>query len=117
MALGVPGITTHILDTARGRPAGGVQVALEIREDAGWREIRRSLTNADGRVRQLLPEELPLRAGTYRLTFDVGAWFQAQGIASFYPEASIVFLVRDPDQHHHVPLLLSPFGSSTYRGS
>ena len=117
MALGVPGITTHILDISQGRPAGGVQVALDIREAEGWREIRRSLTDADGRVRQLLPEELPLKAGTYRLTFDIGAWFEAQGIESFYPEASIVFLVRDPDQHHHVPLLLSPFGYSTYRGS
>lgn len=111
------GITTHVLDTSRGRPAAGVQVALEIREEEGWREIRRSLTDADGRVKRLLPDELDLGAGTYRLTFDVGAWFEAQGIESFYPEASIVFRVRNPDQHYHVPLLLSPFGYSTYRGS
>lgn len=111
------GITTHVLDTSRGCPAKGVQVALEVREDEGWREIRRTLTDADGRVKRLLPDELALRAGTYRLTFDLAAWFEAQGIESFYPEASIVFLVRDPEQHYHVPLLLSPFGYSTYRGS
>jgi len=111
------GITTHVLDTSRGRPAAGVPVVLEVREGDGWREVGRASTDTDGRARQLLPPDQTLVAGTWRLTFDLAAWFAAQGIEAFYPEASIVFLVRDPGQHHHVPLLLSPFGYSTYRGS
>lgn len=111
------GITTHVLDTSRGRPAAGVSVLLEARVGDEWREVGRGMTDADGRVRQLLPPERSLEAGTWRLTFDLAPWFKAQGVEAFYPEASIVFLVRDPGQHHHVPLLLSPFGYSTYRGS
>jgi 5-hydroxyisourate hydrolase len=111
------GITTHVLDTSRGRPASGVPVILEIRTEDGWREIGRGETDADGRARQLLPHGSPLTAGTWRLTFDVGIYFTALAIESFYPEASIVFIIRDPGQHYHVPLLLSPYGYSTYRGS
>lgn len=110
-------ITTHVLDTSRGRPASGVSVLLERRVGEEWREIGRAETDADGRARELLPPEQPLETGTWRLTFDLGSWFAAQGIEAFYPEASIVFLVRNAGQHHHVPLLLSPFGYSTYRGS
>ena len=111
------GITTHVLDTSRGRPASGVPVILEMRSDDGWREIARGETDADGRVRQLLSQESPLVEGTWRLTFGVGTYFEAQGVESFYPEASIVFVIRDAGQHYHVPLLLSPYGYSTYRGS
>lgn len=111
------GITTHVLDTSRGRPASGVPVILEMRSDDGWRGIARAETDADGRVRQLLPPGSPLTAGTWRLTFGVGQYFEAQGVESFYPEASIVFVIRDPEPHYHVPLLLSPYGYSTYRGS
>lgn len=111
------GITTHVLDTAGGRPAAGVPVRLEIREGDGWRELGRGETDADGRARRLLPEGLAPAAGTYRLTFDTGAYFEALGTQGFYPEAAIVFTVRDAGEHHHVPLLLAPFGYSTYRGS
>ena len=111
------GITTHVLDTSRGRPASGVPVLLEMRSDDGWREIARAETDADGRVRPLLPPGSPLTAGTWRLTFDVGNYFASQDVESFYPEASIVFVIRDAEQHYHVPLLLSPYGYSTYRGS
>jgi 5-hydroxyisourate hydrolase len=111
------GITTHVLDTARGRPASGVPVLLEIRSEHGWREIGRAETDADGRARQILPAGSELAAGTYRITFGIEVYFQAQGIEGFYPEASIVFYVRDAAQHYHVPLLLSPYGYSTYRGS
>lgn len=106
------GITTHVLDTARGRPASGVPVLLEIQEGDGWREIGRALTNADGRA-QLLPV---IDIGIYRITFGIETYFQAQGVEGFYPEALIVFQVRDTN-HHHVPILLSPYGYSTYRGS
>ncbi len=109
-------ITTHVLDTSRGCPASGVSVRLELKVGEGWQEVGRGETDADGRARQLLSDR-SLEAGTWRLTFDLGSWFAAQGIEAFYPEASIVFLVRDARQHHHVPLLLSPFGYSTYRGS
>ena len=111
------GITTHVLDTSRGKPASGVPVLLEIQEEGGWREIGRAVTDDDGRVRQLLPPGSPLIPGIYRLTFDLDRYFVARDIEGFYPEAAIVFHVRDAAQHHHVPLLLSPFGYSTYRGS
>jgi 5-hydroxyisourate hydrolase len=111
------GITTHVLDTARGRPASGVPVLLEIQEEGGWREIGRALTDEDGRARQLLPTGAPLIGGIYRLTFAIETYFRAEEIEGFYPEVSIVFHVRDANQHYHVPLLLSPFGYSTYRGS
>lgn len=108
------GITTHVLDTSRGRPAAGVPVLLEV-WDGGWHPAGQALTDADGRAKELL--EIPLREGVWRITFDLAAWFGAQGIESFYPQAAIVFQVRDAGQHYHVPLLLSPFGYSTYRGS
>ena len=111
------GITTHVLDTARGRPASNVPVLLEIRSEQGWQEIGRAETDADGRARQLLPTGADLTVGVYRLTFGIETYFQAQEIEGFYPEASIVFHVRDAAQHYHVPLLLSPYGYSTYRGS
>ena len=107
------GITTHVLDISRGRPASGVSVLLEFLED-GWQEARRALTNEKGRAELL---EGPLREGVWRITFDLATWFEAQGIESFYPTAVIEFHVRDAGQHYHVPLLLSPFGYSTYRGS
>ena len=111
-------ITTHVLDTAAGRPARGVPVKLEVRSGAkGWVTLTERTTNDDGRVKDLLAEGAKLDAGTYRLTFGTGAYFAAQGQSTFFPEASVVFEVRDPAQHHHVPLLLSPFGYSTYRGS
>jgi len=110
-------ISTHVLDTSRGRPAAAVPVVLEAVDAAGSsRELGRQATDADGRVRELAPDDA-LGAGTYRLTFDTGAYFRALGAESFYPTVSVVFVVADPTQHHHVPLHLSPFGYSTYRGS
>lgn len=111
------GITTHVLDTSLGRPASGVPVLLEIRSEEGWREVARAETDADGRARQLLPAGSPLQTGTWRLTFGVGKYFESRAVESFYPEASIVFVIQDAGQHYHVPLLLSPYGYSTYRGS
>jgi 5-hydroxyisourate hydrolase len=113
----VSGLSTHVLDTARGRPAAGVPVTLERRVDGAWREVSRAATDADGRVRSLLPEGEALAEGEYRLTFALAEWFAAAGREAFYPEAAIVFTVTRPEEHHHVPLLLAPFGYSTYRGS
>lgn len=111
-------ITTHVLDTAAGRPAAGVPVTLEAREEEGvWREVGRGVTDADGRLRDLLPPDSRLRESAYRLTFDVRTYFGARGVEGFYAEVSVSFVVRDAGAHYHVPLLLGPYGYTTYRGS
>jgi 5-hydroxyisourate hydrolase len=105
-------ITTHVLDTSRGRPAAGIAITLFFQTPDGWREVGRGKTDADGRLRDLTKPG-PLDTGNYRITFDTGAYFPE----GFYPEASVVFSIRDGAAHYHVPLLVSPFGYSTYRGS
>jgi 5-hydroxyisourate hydrolase len=111
-------ITTHVLDTSRGRPAIGVSVVLERRNpNDTWTLLGRGMTDTDGRLRTLLPSQEILPAGTYKLTFDTETYFATLGIEGFYPEAAIVFSVRKAGEHYHVPLLLNPFGYSTYRGS
>lgn len=110
-------ITTHVLDVASGRPAQGVPIVLELQRAGAWSEVGRGETDADGRLRTLLPAGAPLERGRYRITFDTGAYFQASGVEGFYPEAAVVFEVRADREHYHVPLLLSPYGYSTYRGS
>jgi 5-hydroxyisourate hydrolase len=106
-------ITTHVLDTSRGRPAAGVPVRLEQADAV----LGSGVTDADGRLRTLLPADRPLAPGVYRLVFDTGAYFGEQEMEAFYPHVAIDFQVLDGAQHYHVPLLLSPFGYSTYRGS
>jgi 5-hydroxyisourate hydrolase len=108
-------ITTHVLDVSRGRPAGGVPVTLEIRSEEGWKMLGGGHTDPDGRARDLSGNEIA--AGIYRMTFDTAAYFAACGVEGFYPIVQVVFEVADVSQHHHVPLLLSPFGYSTYRGT
>ncbi len=110
-------ITTHVLDTARGRPAQGVPVVLEARVAGAWNELGSARTDADGRVRAGLAPQAELKSGTYRLRFDTGAYFAVLGLEAFFPEVAITFTIRDATRDHHVPLLLSPFGYSTYRGS
>ena len=107
-------ITTHVLDTALGRPAAGVTLLL-ARSGGGWTVVGRGVTDADGRCKTLLKEG-KLKKGTYRLTFGVGAYFKKTKQTGFYPAVDVIFQVRDA-RHHHVPLLLSPWGYSTYRGS
>jgi len=110
-------ITTHVLDTARGGPAVGMTVILEMRHASEWSPIGRGTTDDRGRVTSLTTDK-ELAPGTYRLTFDTGTYHRDQGVGMpFFPEAKITFSVRDPDEHYHVPLLLSPFGYSTYRGT
>ena len=111
-------ITTHVLDTMRGSPAQGIPVVLEIQsETKEWKELARGVTNSDGRIGDLLPEDEKLVAGIYRLTFQTGTYFEAVGVKGFYPQVQVVFELREPITHCHIPLLLSPFGYSTYRGS
>jgi 5-hydroxyisourate hydrolase len=104
----VSAITTHVLDTARGRPAAGIEVLLERAEGEAWAVLGRGVTDADGRVRDLLGDG-PALAGRYRLTFATDG--------AFWPQVTVDFALAEPEEHVHVPLLLSPFGYSTYRGS
>jgi 5-hydroxyisourate hydrolase len=100
-------LSTHVLDAARGRPACGVPVRLDRRAGDSWERVAEARTDDDGRVRDLPPPG----KGTYRLVFDTA------GLSDFYPEVTVAFTVTDPGEHHHVPLLLSPYAYSTYRGS
>jgi 5-hydroxyisourate hydrolase len=108
-------VTTHVLDTSLGRPAAGVPVRLEQLTDGEPTPVAEGLTDADGRVRDLGPDDL--RPGTYRVVFGTGAYFARSGQHTFYPEAAVTFLVEEAGAHYHVPLVLSPFAYSTYRGS
>ena len=110
-------ITTHILDTSKGKPASDVMVVLEMNKGEQWLPLGDGLTDNDGRVKNLLSDDHKLQTGHYRLTFEINDYFEAQGTESFYPQASIDFYVKKSDEHYHVPLLLNPFGFSTYRGS
>ena len=103
-------VSTHVLDSVLGRPAAGIAVRLLTGDEL----VADGVTDADGRCR--LAED-PTAAGTHRLVFDTGRWFAAQDRPTFYPEVVLTFEVRDPGEHHHVPLLLAPFAYSTYRGS
>lgn len=105
--------STHVLDTTTGRPASGVAVELWHETDSGAFALTASgVTDSDGRI-----GGWRLRTGRYRLEFGTGAWWREHGVQAFHPEVVVAFLVADPNDHHHVPLLLSPFAYSTYRGS
>ena len=107
-------ITTHVLDTARGAPAAGIRVSLEVQfPDGGWNQLGRGVTDSDGRAGGLLPEGLALTAAVYRLSFDTRGYLPD----GLFPVVTIAFQVRDTARHYHIPLLLSPFGYTTYRGS
>jgi 5-hydroxyisourate hydrolase len=109
-------VSTHVLDTARGRPATGVPVTLRHRgSDGAWSVVGRAVTDDDGRVREL--SESGLGAGVYRLDFDTAHYFDNLGVTGFYPEVSVVFTLPDSSERLHVPLLLSPFGYATYKGT
>ncbi len=106
-------ISTHILDISIGAPAAGVTVRLDKEGGGEWASLSQSETNQDGRISFAIEHE----PGTYRLTFLIGAHFRQRGQQPFFPEATVVFIVEDTGRKYHVPLLLSPFGYSTYRGS
>lgn len=110
-------ITTHILDTAKGAPAQGVSLELAVMRDGEWSALASGVTNADGRVSDLLPMGKVLPAGRYRMRFELENYFEREGKPLFYPRADIEFMVSPDGEHYHIPLLLSPFGYSTYRGS
>ena len=106
-------ITTHVLDTTRGRPAAGIPVTLDFQvSEQEWKRVGTGVTNEDGRVRSLMDAGVILTKGVYRLTFDVEPYQ-----AGFYPQVVLVFRIENPKEHYHVPLLLGKFGYTTYRGS
>ncbi len=111
-------VTTHILDTTAGVPGAGIPVVLERKTHAaGWQTIAEGMTDFDGRASELMAETDVFLPGHYRLIFETGAYFAARDIECFFPQVTVSFVVRDAAKHYHVPLLLSPFGYSTYRGS
>jgi len=110
-------ITTHILDTSTGKPASGISVTLFFQNDkSGWNEIASGVTNSDGRIPDILQEEKILETGIYKITFQTKKYFEEKKTKSFYPFIEIIFEISN-EEHYHIPLLLSPFGYSTYRGS
>jgi 5-hydroxyisourate hydrolase len=111
-------ITTHVLDTALGEPGRGVAVVIEIAQGTDrWAELARGVTDDDGRIAQFNPPLSPLNPGVYRVRFFTALYFTAMGIHGFYPEVSVIVQIDDSAEHYHIPLLLSPFGYTTYRGS
>ena len=110
-------ITTHILDTTKGKPAGNVKVILAKNVGANWQELATAKTNADGRIDNFLSAETQLQPATYKLQFFIKEYCQASMRDSFYSDIIICFEVKDPQQHYHIPLLFSGFGYTTYRGS
>ena len=111
-------VTTHVLDLSTGRPAAGVEVHLDRLADTGeWSRLGEGETDIDGRLRTLLAGNTPLATGTYRLVFGTGAYFSRLNVPTLYPHVTVVFNASQSETHYHVPLLLSPYGYSTYRGS
>ncbi len=109
-------ITTHVLDTSLGKPAQGIAIALQTKINGQWQNIGEGITDNDGRISDLLPDDKVLEAGVYRMFFQTGDYYQKLNTKTFYPTVEIVFETFD-SSHYHVPLLLNPFGYSTYRGS
>ena len=111
-------VTSHVLDTTVGRPAEGVSVLLE--NETGpqtWVPVGDAVSDSEGRVANMVPASLTLRAGKYRLSFDTGPYYAEKGLRAFYPEVCVTFQIHDPEQQYHLPLLISRFGYTTYRGS
>jgi 5-hydroxyisourate hydrolase len=110
-------ITTHVLDTSKGQPAEGIRISLQRPiGDNRWEDIVSGITNDDGRISDFLSEDQKIEPGTYRMLFETRAYFDKEGKEGFYPEVPVIFEIKDTE-HYHIPLLLNPFGYTTYRGS
>ncbi len=114
--LKVSQITTHVLDTAVGVPGKNISIRLQTKRNNNWQTIAQGITNADGRIPDLLPQDRNLKPATYKMVFDTGSYYANQNLKTFYPEVEIQFTTFD-ETHYHVPLLINPFGYNTYRGS
>ncbi len=115
-SLKVSQITTHVLDTTLGKPGQNITIKMQQPIENGWQTIAQGVTNKDGRIPDLLPPNRNLKPGTYKMLFETGKYFESIAVKGFYPEVEIQFTVFD-DSHYHVPLLVNPYGYSTYRGS
>ena len=109
-------VTTHVLDISRGKPAWGITVFFYQKVADEWDELAKAITNSDGRIPNLLPDDEKLPLGIYKITFDVVHYFKTLDTECFYPAIEIIFELKT-SEHYHIPLLMSPFGYSTYRGS
>lgn len=110
-------MSVHVLDTQTGAPAAGVEVILERQNGERWQKLAEDHTQSSGRIRALYPANAEPEAGIYRVRFETGDWYEKNGGKTFFPEIPVVFEVTDATRHHHIPLLLSPYGYSTYRGN
>lgn len=110
-------LSTHVLNTTTGKPASGVKVMLQRQAGQGWEELKRGETDGRGRISDLSVAGEALPTGSYRLIFETGEYFKTQGTSTFFPRVEIVFVIEKTDEHYHIPLLISPYGYSTYRGS
>lgn len=116
LAAGNP-LSVHVLNLQDGLPSPGVSVTLEKQDGQKWDLLNQGMTNEQGRIPELYPEGKTLEKGTYRVTFKTGEWFEKHQTASFFPEVPVIFAVDGTVPHYHIPLLLSPYGFSTYRGN
>ncbi len=116
LAAGNP-LSVHVLNLENGLPSPGVNVTLEKHVDNGWQPLAQGVTNEQGRIGELFPAKLAFEAGEYRVVFKTGEYFKKTGRETFFPEIPVIFEVKNAEQHYHIPLLLSPYGFSTYRGS
>ncbi|GAA3897441.1 hydroxyisourate hydrolase [Halomonas cibimaris] len=110
-------LSVHVLNIENGLPSSGVDVTLEQKQDSGWKQLSAATTGENGRINALYPENTALANGTYRVTFETGEWFKNHETATFFPEIPVVFSIDGELDHYHIPLLLSPYGYSTYRGN
>lgn len=116
LAAGNP-LSVHVLNLETGLPSPGITVTLEQHVGSDWKLLSQGVTNEQGRIGELFPARQPLTAGEYRVVFKTGEYFKQTGRETFFPEIPVIFQARQTDQHYHIPLLLSPYGFSTYRGS
>jgi 5-hydroxyisourate hydrolase len=110
-------LSVHVLNIENGLPSPDVNVTLEQKQNDGWEELNAAVTGDNGRINALYPDDMALENGTYRVTFDTGEWFNNHDTETFFPEVPVIFEINGSLEHYHIPLLLSPYGYSTYRGN
>lgn len=110
-------LSVHVLNLENGLPSTNVKVVLEAQQNDKWTEINTGTTDEQGRIAELYPKDTPLQKGVYKVTFKTGDWFRQKNERSFFPEVPVVFVIDGSLEHYHIPLLISPYGYSTYRGN